>query len=191
MENENKDDIITPKNNDDKGEETVEETTEKPAEQEAPKEEKPKETPEAKRARLKRQLKKVEKEMGIEEEKPSQPKPDEVEFSSGDKAQLKAYKDIEGAEELALAANWVKRTGDTIDTMLEDDIFLAKLDKIREAKKVKDATPSSGKRSSGSNIKAVEYWLTKPFHEVPKDMRAEVLNARLKNEEQKQMFGSG
>ena len=121
--------------------------------------------------------------------KKEEKKSDEITLSTGDKALLKSYKDIKGADELALCENWINKYQSTLEEMLEDEVFEAKLGKLREAKKVKEATPSSSKRSVGSDNTAVDFWLNKPFGEVPQELKAQVLNARLEKDEQKSMFG--
>lgn len=114
-------------------------------------------------------------------------------FDYGQKAFLKTY-GISGADELALVKSFRDRTGDEIDTLVTDDIFTAKLKALRDAKAVKDAIPESTKRSTGGGGNKVDYWLAKyqsgtPLAEVPLEIRQEVLNARLKTEEQKRKFG--
>lgn len=74
-----------------------------------------------------------------------------------------------------------------VDVLLENEYFKAKLEKQRELTKTADATPS-GKRSGGVATDSVEYWMAKPIEEVPKDMRAKVVNARLKQSESKGVF---
>jgi hypothetical protein len=141
-------------------------------------------------------LKKAEEKLASLEKKPEPPKEekklDDKEFSSGDKALLKTYKDIQGEDELALAQNWMKRTGDEMEVMLEDELFNSKLNKLREKKKAKEAVPTSTRRSGVPSSKAVDYWLGKPFEEVPRDppeLRQQVLAERLKREEHRAKFG--
>ena len=122
-------------------------------------------------------------------------KSSDYKFNTGDKALLKSYKDIQGADELALAENWMKKYGgDIVDDMLNDEVFNAKLKVLRDAKAVKDAIPPATKRSAGSTNDKIDYWLDKynqsgNLDEIPQELRSEVLNARLKSDEQKQMFG--
>lgn len=109
-------------------------------------------------------------------------------FDYGQKAFLKTY-GISGADELTLVKTFVDRTGDEIDSLVNDEIFNAKLKSLRDAKAVKEAIPESTKRSSSGTSNKIDYWLTKPFNEVPPEFRREVLNAQLKNAEQKTKFG--
>lgn len=137
---------------------------------------------------------KIEKISSKKEEKPDVPakpesKPNEFKLSSGDKALLNSYKGIKGADEIALCENWLTKYGGTPEDMIEDDVFNSKLEKLREAKLEERAIPRKTGRSSTSDTSAIDYYLEKPFSEVPKDKRIEVLNARLEREKQKQMFG--
>lgn len=143
-------------------------------------EEKPKETPQQRKARLERQLKKVKKELGETDEPISK----KSGFDYGEKAFLKAS-GINGQEEIDLVKTWVERTGDDLDTIVEDEIFQAKLDKLRKNKESKTAIPPSSKRGTQSSTSSVEYWLGKPFSDVPKEMKKAVLNARLAKDSNK------
>ena len=71
------------------------------------------------------------------------------ELDKGDRALLVAY-GIKGADEFALAKNFMNRTGDDIDTIVGDDIFQAKLKVLRDAKAVADATPKGNKRPASA-----------------------------------------
>lgn len=142
--------------------------------------EKPKETPQQKKARLERQLRKVRKELGETDEPISK----KSGFDYGEKAFLKAS-GITGQEEVELVKTWAERTGDDLDTIVEDDIFQAKLEKLRKNKESKTAIPPSSKRGTQSTTDSVEYWLNKPFADVPKEMKTKVLNARLAKESNK------
>lgn len=104
----------------------------------------------------------------------------EIKLNTGDKAYLNSLLSIKGKDELALSENWLNKYKCDIDEMVEDEVFTAKLNKLREAKAVKDAIPSSNKRSTGSDNKAVDYWIDKPFNEVPKELQKDVLNAQIK-----------
>jgi len=82
----------------------------------------------------------------------------------------------------------MKASGETdIDSLLENDYFKAKLEKHRETTKTKDAVPT-GKRSGGVATGSVDYWLAKPIEDVPADMRREVVNAKLKQENSQGKF---
>ncbi len=113
---------------------------------------------------------------------PEEKKSNELDY--GQRAFLKTY-GIAGADELALVKSWTERTGDQIDTMVEDEIFNAKLKGLRDQKAAKETlqSMSSGSRNAQSSSKSkVEFWLDKPFDEVPKEFKQEVLNIKLERE---------
>lgn len=111
------------------------------------------------------------------------------ELDYGQKAFLRSY-DIKGADEVALVKTFMARTGDDLDSIVEDDIFQAKLANLREVKATKQAIPTGTKRSGQSPRTEVEYWLEKPFSEVPQDMRSSVLKAKISNEKNTNIFSS-
>lgn len=183
------DNIIESQNNEQELDlELVEETQEEAQ----PKEtiEKPVETPEAKLARLKRQTAQLEKKLGVKEvvkeEVKQEPKSQSSDFGYAEKAFLLAN-DIK-ADEISLAKDIMKKTGLNLDELVSDDYFKAKLKTFREEKASSEAVPRGAKRSSPSPRDSVDYWLKKPFDEVPSDMRAAVVNARLEKEKSKNPF---
>src|SRR3990167_5978034 len=62
----------------------------------------------------------------------SQPK-ESSELDYGQKAFLKAS-GLSGADEIQLAKDFAKRTGEPLDMVVEDDIFKARLEKLRTTK---------------------------------------------------------
>ena len=88
----------------------------------------------------------------------SEPESSDLDF--GQKAFLRSY-EIKGADELELVTSWMKRTGDALDLVVEDDIFTARLEKLREAKASKDAIPKNTKRSSQTATDDVQRWTNK------------------------------
>ncbi len=103
-------------------------------------------------------------------------------LDKGDKALLVAY-GIKSSDEIALAKSWLNRTGDEIDTMIEDDIFQAKLTKLRDAKAVLDATPTGKRGSSSTGRDTVDYWLAKdemPPKEMGEKLRRDYVTAKAK-----------
>ena len=114
-------------------------------------------------------------------------------LSSGDKALLVAY-GVKGKDEIALAQSFMKRTGDDIDTVIGDDIFQARLSKLREAKTSAEAVPSGTKRSVVSPKDSVEYHLDKyengtmELKDMPFSMRSKVLDAKVKKMKEEQTF---
>lgn len=108
------------------------------------------------------------------------------EMDYGQKAYLTAN-GIKGAKEFEFVKNELKSSGQDLDSLLENEYFQNKLEKFRNLAKTADATPT-GKRSSGVATESVEYWMAKPFEEVPKDMRAKVVQAKLDKEKNKGQF---
>lgn len=136
-------------------------------------------------ARLK-ELQPKEETPKVETPKQDLSKSDELDY--GQKAYLRSY-DIKGAEELQLVKDWMKRTGDTLDSLVEDDIFQAKLGKLREAKAVAEAVPKSTRRSAQVAKDDVQYWTEKinsgqaSLQDIDNvDLRRKVLNARVEHE---------
>ena len=82
----------------------------------------------------------------------------------------------------------IEDTGKSQKELLGSKWFLTELKEKQESRTVKDAVPSSTKRSAPSGKGNVEYWLQKPFDEVPKEMRREVLDARVKIETEGSKF---
>lgn len=163
-------------------EETATDSEEVTTEAEEVEQDKPKETPQQKKSRLLRQLKRVQRELGEEPDEPiTKTTKKSGDFDYGQKAFLKSS-GINGSEEFAFVKTWADRTGDDLDTIVEDDIFQAKLEKFRSNKQTKVAIPPTGRRGSQAPSDSTEYWLSKPFSEVPKEMRQKVLNERLKRE---------
>jgi len=118
-------------------------------------------------------------------EKPEKPN----EFDYGQRAFLKTY-GISGSDELALAKGWVERTGDTIDVLVEDEIFNAKLKSLRDQKAAKEAVPTSGRSAPTYSKSKAEYWDDKPFDEVPPELKQESLNRRIEKDKEGGKFTS-
>ena len=141
--------------------------------------------------RLKTKLEKQAEEKSKAEPKAELDKPEKSsELDYGQRAFLKTY-GISGADELALVKSWTERTGDQIDTLVEDEIFNAKLKGLRDQKAARETlqSMSSGARNAQPSSKSkAEFWLDKPFDEVPKELREEVLNARLEREKEGNKF---
>ena len=166
MENEN-DEVIV-----DNVEETNEEVTEE-TEEKAPKSEKPKRTPQEEYEYHKGRTERLAKKLGLKDEKvesvknTSTDKPSDLDY--GQKAFLKAY-GISGSEELALIKQFQDR-GFGLDSIVEDDVFKAKLTNLREAKESQDAIPKGKGRSAqvaSTNID-LAYAKFKESGELPQD----------------------
>lgn len=135
-------DTINDENLETSDQETVEQTPEP-----APKKEW---TLEQKLARVDRMKAKLEKELGIDA-KPKETPKSETKGTPGelDETQLD-YLDLKGIsdeDEIAVIQTVIAKTGQTVRQVLKDDYVQAKLEKLRADKAVKDATPSSTKRS--------------------------------------------
>lgn len=104
----------------------------------------------------------------------------------GEKAYLTAN-GIKGAKEFEFVKAELKASGENLDNLLENDYFKSKLEKFREINKTADAIPKGG-RSNSVPTDSVEYWMAKPIEEVPKDMRAKVVNAKLTKDKDKGVF---
>ena len=104
----------------------------------------------------------------------------------GQKAFL-AASGYKSPSEMKLAQEIMKESGKDLEQVLESKYFLSEVENMRELKKTADATPT-GKRSGNSPLESVEYWMTKPFDEVPKDMKAKVVNAKLDKDKNQGVF---
>lgn len=87
-------------------------------------------------------------------------------------------KGIEADDEVALIQQVMKDTGKPLKEVVASKYVQAELKEMREAQTTKDATPSASRRASASSKDNVDYWLTKPFADVPKELRSKVLAAR-------------
>lgn len=96
---------------------------------------------------------------------------------------VKAYLKASGikADEFDFVKKELKNFGGTVDDLIENDYFQAKLEKERKIKETAEAIPKS-RRSGTPSTDSVDYWLTKPFEEVPQNMRSKVVNARIEKE---------
>lgn len=103
---------------------------------------------------------------------------------------VKAYLKASGikATEFDFVKTELKKSGmKDVDALLENEYFNAALEKHRAVAKTSDAIPR-GNRSGGVATDSVEYWLSKPFEEVPADKRREVVNAKLAKEKNQGKF---
>lgn len=121
-------------------------------------------------------------------------KSDELDY--GEKAFLRSY-DIKGADEIALVKNWVKRTGDPLDVAVEDEIFLAKLKGLRDARASADAIPKGRNRTTQPAQNDEAYWVAKiesgqaTLKDIPDvELRRKVLNKRVEEQRSGSKFSS-
>lgn len=189
MENETKDDIITSENKDEKVEE-VEETTEDTKEVE----EKPKETPEAKKARLERQLKKVNKELGVEEKVAEKPKADKSDELNEGQLALLIAKGYDHAEDTSFIEAEMAESGKSLTEVLNMNYIKENLKDLKKARDVKDATPDGNKRSHTGVKSSADYWIAKG--EMPPNtpentkLRRDIVNARAKTDKEGKKFSN-
>jgi hypothetical protein len=118
-----------------------------------------------------------------------EPEPEDKKIDYAEKAYLKAS-GIE-PDEMDFVYEVMASTGKSLDEVLEAKYFQAELKERRETKAVKEAIPTGGKRSGTAARDTVEYHLSKgtPIMEIEDvKLRREVLNTRLKSEENKQKF---
>ena len=106
-------------------------------------------------------------------------KSDDLDY--GQKAFLVAN-GVKGEKETDLVKEMMKESGKTLEQVLESKYFQSELENLRELDKTEKATPT-GRRTSNASMDSVEYWLSKPMSEVPKEMRSKVVNARLAKEQ--------
>ncbi len=103
---------------------------------------------------------------------------------------VKAYLKASGikASEFDFVQSEFKNSGvKDVDALLENEYFQAKLEKQREINRTQDAIPK-GKGSNGVAIDSVDYWLAKPFAEVPSHLRRDVLKAKESQEKNRGKF---
>ncbi len=172
---------------------TVSEESEKPQVSE----EKPKRTPQEELKYFEGRAKRLRKQLGMTEDttEKSVQKETKSELGYGEKAFLRSY-DIKGADEIALVKNWMDRSGDSLDSIVEDDIFKSKLSSLREAKKSLEAIPKGNKKSVQSSQDEV-YWMNRidsgqsTLNDIEDTtMKRNVLNKRIERERTGSKFSS-
>lgn len=107
------------------------------------------------------------------------------EFDYGQKAFLIAN-GIKGSKETEFVEEELKKAGGNLDGLLENEYFKDRLKEFREINKTSEATPKGTR--SGKSTDSIDYWMTKPMEEVPKELRAEVVNAKLEKDKKKTHF---
>lgn len=114
------------------------------------------------------------------------PKANSNEFGYAEKAFLTAS-GLKGSKEFGLAQQFAKETGKTLEQVLESKYFQQELNDLREIERTANAT-ITGKDSKGVSIDSVEYWASKEFKDVPREMKAKVIDYQLKKEKEKDVF---
>lgn len=94
---------------------------------------------------------------------------------------------IKGEAEMKFVTEELKKSGKPLDELLDNKYFKSDLEDMRELAKSAAATPA-GKGSNNSSVDSVEYWMTKDIADVPKEMRIQVVNAKLKQEKSGGVF---
>ena len=94
---------------------------------------------------------------------------------------------IKGEAEMKFVTEELKKSGKPLDELLDNKYFKSDLEDMRELAKSAAATPA-GKGSNNSSTDSVEYWMTKDLEDVPKEMRIQVVNAKLKQEKSGGVF---
>lgn len=132
-------------------EDTEEAEVEAP-ELEEPKAEKPKETPEQAKARLERQLARINKKLGADEPKKAESKaPSKTDGLDDNALDFLDIKGVSEAEDIKVIETIVKKTGMTVREALKDEYVVAKLEANKKARDVKNATPSGSKRATATS----------------------------------------
>lgn len=129
------------------------------------------------------------------EDAPKEDKPKEPsDLDYGQKALLRAI-GVKGADELQLAKDFMRRTGMDIDALEADDIFQAKLEKLRTTKANELAAEGNSGRGSGTKARdTVEYHLAKlgaddPVpSDLPRELREKIIEARRNQGKNAKMF---
>lgn len=112
------------------------------------------------------------------EKKSESKKSDELDY--GAKAFLKSS-GIENTEFDFVKTELQKSGLKDLESLLENPYFKAELENRRALDKTKNAT-IKGRSSNAVATDSVDYWLTKPIDEVPREMRYKVVQAKLKKE---------
>lgn len=158
--------------------EEVTETTEETEQTPEVKSEKPKRTPQEELEYFEGRAARLRKKLGVEETQNSKPevktasdKPSDLDY--GQKAFLKTY-GIAGSDELALVKAFQSRTGDDLDTIVSDDIFLGKLNALRSARETAQAIPKGKGRSAQTAVTNIDIAVAKfkETGELPADFEA-------------------
>lgn len=152
----------------------------------------PQDLPEVKLAKAKaiasrytKQAERLEKDLGLAPKVEKQEKSGELDY--GQKAFLIAN-GIKGADEMELVKKVQATTGKSLEEILESKYFKADLKDLRDKEDVDEALPKGTKRSTQSSRDSVEYWINKPFSEVPAELKRQVLNAQIESKKSNSKF---
>lgn len=114
-------------------------------------------------------------------------KPSGVDY--GVKALLVAQ-GLKGNDEMELAYTFAKNTGKDIGEVADSKYFQQELEEFREMKATQNASIRSKGKTSNVAQNDVDYWLAKPFGELPDDfeLRKKVVAARRQKSKSTGMF---
>lgn len=178
--NETKTDVVTDTN--DNTDVVTDVDTDVDTTEDTSKPEKKSESLEARRAKLARMLKQIDKKLGTDTEVKTETRSSNSN-DLGEKAYL-AVNGIKSADEIAFFNKMKKETGRDAEALLQSTYFQSEFNSFKEKKTSAEATPTGSKRSSNSTTSTVDYWLAKgelpPASEV--QLRRDVVNARIKKE---------
>ena len=96
--------------------------------------------------------------------------------SKSDSEKLELDEDIEYLKEQ------VKETGKSQSYILGSKWFQSELKARKETRVSKNAVPSGSQRSTTTAKDSADYWLDKPFSEVPPEMKGKVVARRMEKE---------
>ena len=173
-----------------------EEEEETPKEEE-PKPEKPKRTPQEELEYFEGRAKRLRKDLGLETEPKPEPKKENQTSKSGElniaEMAFLQGNDIRGKEEFAIVQKYKNDTGKSLLDLVDENAIVGKLirseiKELREAKTTSEATPKGTKRSSPSPKDSVDYWIKKPFDQVPDELKIQVVNRRIELDQSKNPF---
>ena len=99
---------------------------------------------------------------------------------------------IEHEEDLEFLKGEMEKSGKSQQYLLENKYFISDLKDKQAGRATQEATPPSSGRST-TGTKNTDYWVAKytagtPINEIPQEVRSEVLNARLAQDERREKF---
>lgn len=93
-----------------------------------------------------------------------------------------ATKGVEHDDDVTYVMQIAKETKESLQSVLSKPYVQAELNLRKETRQTAEAMPEGSKRSADARRDKVEYWLNKPFSEVPAEMKREVIKAKLAQE---------
>lgn len=127
----------------------------------------------------------------LETKIPKEPEPQNKKESQSenlDYGQLAFYNSKSDSEKLELdedieyLKDQVKETGKSQTYILGSKWFQSELKARKETRVSKNAVPSGSSRSTTTAKDSADYWLDKPFSDVPAEMKAKVVARRMEKE---------